>query len=156
MKRLVLLASALALLGACGVSKKVKKVEKAVTPDEVVEKVATGDVPGIVAIAFKVLNATQDFAVVHQDGSCVVAEVRKIPGLGISLPGGKDSRYYLRIDTKTIADAPGTVRVVLSFFKAAVGAFRQVMNPDSTVGKYAQQIFVHIFGALLKSGVAFK
>ncbi|HKS16215.1 MAG TPA: hypothetical protein VJU16_02830 [Planctomycetota bacterium] len=151
---LVLLAFALAT--GCGVSKTVKKVKKAVTPSEVVEKIATGDVPGIVAIGFKVLNASQDYAVVHQDQGCLIAEVKKVPVLGLSLTGSKDSRYYLRIDTKSIKDAAGTVKMVFSFYKAAKGAFLEVMNPDSAVGKYAQQIFLHIIGALLKSGVAFK
>ena len=156
MKRLVLFAAVLVVLSGCGVPKKIRKIRKALEPSEVVEKLAAGEVPAIVPIVLAVLNASQDYAVVHRDENCVVAEVKKIPGLGISLPGGKDSRYYLRIDSKTIADAAGTVKMVFSFYKAAKGAFMEVMNPDSAVGKYAQQLFLHLFGALLKAGVMFK
>lgn len=142
------------ILPGC-ISKTIKKATKAVTPDEVVEKIAQGDLPGLVPIAFKVLNASQDFVVVHRDETSVIAEVRKIPGLGIALPKG-DSRYYVRIDMKTLKDVADCVKIVLTFFKAAAGAFKQVMNPDSIVGKYAQQIFAHIFVALMHAGVAFK
>ena len=156
MRTLVLLVAALAVLPGCGVSKKVKAVKKALTPEDVVEKLAAGEMPAIVPIVFAVLNATQDFAVVHQDGSCVVAEVRKIPGLGISLPGGKDSRYYFRVDLQNVGTTAGSVKMVFTFFKSAVGAFHKVSSPDTLIGKYANTLFTHIIGALLKSGVVFK
>ena len=159
MTKIMILAATVCLLFGCGVSKTVKKVKRAVTPDDVVEKIAAGDVAGLVAISFRVMNAMQDFVVVHQDETCVIAEVRKIPGLGISLPGG-DSRYYIRIDNRTLTAASsggsGSTTMVFSFFKSAVGTFREVMKPDSLVGKYAQQLFLHIFAALLKAGVVFK
>lgn len=152
----VLLGAAL-LPASCGVRKTVRKTARAVeTAIEVVdrsERIAQGDTSQIVPLVVLVLNATQDYVLVHQEGNVLVAEVREIPVLGLKMPGSDEKKYYLRIDLEALGE---TTKMVLSFFRGRKGEYTKKEEADDLISRGAGQLFVAVVGSLIKAGVVFR
>ena len=99
-----------------------------------------------------VLSESPDYVVVSKDGQSVVAEVLRIPGLGIALPRLEDKAYYLRADLKSLGE---TTKVGLSFFRSVRGLYSLRDELDSILlSRGVSQLFAHVFVALVKSGVS--
>lgn len=152
----LLLATLAASQPSCGVRKTVRKTTQAVaTAIEVVdrsEKLAQGDTSQIAPIIALVLNAGQDYVLVHQEGNVLVAEVREVPVLGLKMPKSDDKRYYLRFDLEAVGS---TTRMVMCFFRGKKGDFSKREEPDGIISKAATELFGAVVVALLKSGVVF-
>jgi len=103
-------------------------------------------------VLLTVLSESPDYVVVSKDGQSVVAEVLRIPGLGIALPRLEDKAYYLRADLKSLGE---TTKVGLSFFRSVRGLYSLRDELDSILfSRGASQLFAHVFVALVKSGVS--
>ena len=112
----------LAVAPGCGAPKRI--VKKVLKTEEAIERTAEGHPGQVLPVLLVILNATQDYAVVHQDGTSVVAEVREIPGLGVSLPRSKDKiasliSHHLPferiLEGLSVATTPQSAKVIIEF-----------------------------------------
>ncbi len=155
--RIAVLLLILPLGGAqssCGTVKKTRKaIKTALEVQDRIERLAEGDESQIVPLVATILNAGQDYVLVHQEDHALVAEVDRIPGLGLKIPRSEGKRYYLRFDLQSLG---GATKMALSFFRSDKGVFTKKEDADDIVSKGVSELFSAVLGALLKSGIVFK
>lgn len=146
-------AFALTLVSCSAPRKAVKAVKNVFRAVEAAEKIAEGRPEEAVPIVIKILNDSQDYGTITQDGNAILVEVKEIPGLGIDMPRSENKAYFLRVD---LSDTGSGTKVALSFFKARRSDPSHRDDGDSFLEKGAVRLFAVIFESLMKSGMSFK
>jgi len=150
---LLLVLGITALSSCCIVNKAKKTVEGFLEGVDLIEKVVGGDTSALLPTTRDALNGLDGLQVVHIEESFLVAEVKRIPKLGLKLKNTSKELYHLRVDLKKVGDAS---KVVFSFFKAARGVYSKLHKADDIVTKGASELFAAVIVAILKCGVVLK
>ncbi len=139
--RVAILALLFALTGCCSSEEKPEPPPPR-GETKTTERIAEGSPEEVIPRVMAALAGDSTFGKIVRDDDAVVAEVCRLPGLGIALPAAE---YFLRIDFEKVED---TTRLILAFYRLKT-------QLDSLAAQAVAGLFQQVFVAMLKSGVVF-